>query len=263
MKYIFLDIDGTILSHKNGVSDKTKYAIKKLRQQGHKVLLCSGRHISIIDSEILQLEYDGFVLANGAFVYYQGEYILNETFAREVVKKIVDLSKKNDFLFYLEAINAVYTNSLKDERHIKFISEWKLPNNFSDSINWDDGINIAMLFLKDNSHFEIVEEHLSQDVVLAKHFNYPSCDVNIKGINKAYGIKKLIKHLKIDIKNTLAFGDGLNDLEMIEFVGTGIAMGNACDELKKLADEITTSVDEDGVYNYLVKKSYIEEFKEN
>lgn len=262
MKYIFLDIDGTILSHTKGISDKTKYAIKNLREKGYKVLICSGRHISIINNEILDLEYDGFILANGAFVYYQGQYILNESFKKATLNKIIDFARKNDFIYYLEAVNVIYTNSLSDPRHLGFVNGWNLPNNFSDKIDEKTDINIIMLIFNDNFYYPMLHNCLKDDVDLAKHFKYPSCDVNIKGINKAYGIRKLLEYLDEDVENTMAFGDGLNDIEMINYVNKGIAMGNACDELKKIADDITLSVEDDGVYHYLLKNAYIDALKE-
>ena len=76
-------------------------------------------------------------------------------------------------------------------------------------------------------------------------------DITAKGADKGEGIMAMTKHLGLNPKNTMAFGDGGNDLSMIQAVGVGVAMGNALDSLKQQADYVTTSVDDDGILNAL------------
>jgi hydroxymethylpyrimidine pyrophosphatase-like HAD family hydrolase len=81
--------------------------------------------------------------------------------------------------------------------------------------------------------------------------------LSVPGIHKATAIEKLLKHLKIRNDDTFVYGDGLNDLEMLEFVQNGIAMGNAKEAVKKAANEITNTHDEDGIYNSFKKYGLI------
>lgn len=76
-------------------------------------------------------------------------------------------------------------------------------------------------------------------------------DVVPKGSNKSIGIDKLLESYGITIQETMAFGDGGNDVEMLKHAGTGVAMGNAADEVKQIADYVTDGVDDDGIYNAL------------
>ena len=79
-----------------------------------------------------------------------------------------------------------------------------------------------------------------------------------KEVSKAEGIKILLNHYNFEIENALAFGDNYNDVEMLKFVGCGVAMGNAPADIKKIADAVTTSNEDDGIYNYLVQKNLIQ-----
>jgi Cof subfamily protein (haloacid dehalogenase superfamily) len=88
-------------------------------------------------------------------------------------------------------------------------------------------------------------------------FGKNSGELSIPGIHKATAIAKVLQQLKISKKDTFAYGDSLNDLEMLEFVQHGIAMGNAKEEVKKAADDITNSHDEDGIYNSFKKYGLI------
>ena len=76
-----------------------------------------------------------------------------------------------------------------------------------------------------------------------------------KNISKDVGIKILLEHYGLSVENSVGFGDNFNDVEMLKFVGCGVAMGNAPEAVKKFADEITTSNEDDGIYNFLAKKN--------
>ena len=82
-------------------------------------------------------------------------------------------------------------------------------------------------------------------------------DLTLKGVSKAVGIQKLVEALHKDIKDTIAFGDGRNDLEMLETVGTGVAMDNAVPEAKFVADEICPDVNDDGITTWLKERDFI------
>lgn len=265
MKAIFLDIDGTILDANAGMEDisiKTKYAISQLQKNGHKVFLCSGRHMPIINKEILKPNYDGYVLANGAFSYCDGEVVDEVIFDFETVQNIIDICKKNNIIYYFEDFNYTYTTDLKDARHLKFVDDWNVPDSFVEEKNLKEKhINIGMLVFSEISDYQKVNNVISDKLNLVLHNNSLSCDINLKNIDKSYGIKQIIKKLGIDVKDTIAFGDGLNDVEMLSFVNEGVAMANACKKLKEVAKYHTLSVLDDGVYDYLVKINLIEPMK--
>lgn len=265
MKAVFLDIDGTILDANAGmtdISDKTKYAIEQLRKNGHKVFLCSGRHMPIINREILKPTYDGYVLANGAFSYCDGKVVHEVLFDLEIIDNIISICKKNDIVYYFEDFDYAYTGNLKDERHLKFVSDWNVPDCFIEERNFKDKhINIGMLGFGNMQDYQKLADIAPDKINLVLHNNSMSCDINLKNIDKSYGIKQIVKKLNIDIKDTIAFGDGLNDLEMLSYVNEGVAMANARKELKQLAKYHTSSVLEDGVYEYLVKINLIEPMK--
>ena len=107
------------------------------------------------------------------------------------------------------------------------------------------------------AHMSVAEirEQLSEYCdVTAMSFEIPTDDsgeISSKGINKALGIQKYIEHVGVARKDTIAFGDGPNDFDMIKYAGIGVAMGNAIEDLKKHADHVTTGIDEDGIEHAL------------
>lgn len=269
MKVIFLDIDGTIVDSMDTTqtqvkpSPKTIYAINALREAGHKVFICSGRHKPIVNKEVLDVGYDGYVLANGAFVYYQDKVVFQATFSLEIIEKIKKVAEKYNMVYYLEDEKYGYVNKLSDPRHINFVGSWKVPNLFIEETNFKDkNIHIGMLVFSDFSDYEKAVAELGDDVELVKHNDSKSCDINLKGVHKALGIQKLIEFSDLNMQDTIAFGDGLNDVEMLMTVNEGVAMANACQTLKDLAKHHTLSVKEDGVYHYLLNKGLIKPYND-
>ena len=84
-----------------------------------------------------------------------------------------------------------------------------------------------------------------------------SGEVTLAGITKSYGMKKLMDHISCTQSDTVAFGDGFNDLDMLQFAGTSVAMGNAADPIKNVADRVTARVDEDGILHALTQMALI------
>ncbi|WP_264757795.1 HAD family hydrolase [Neobacillus dielmonensis] len=116
-------------------------------------------------------------------------------------------------------------------------------------------------FLGSDLPFEVIKKELETRFTVipstVSFFGNNGGELSIPGIHKASGIEKLLQHLKIGKEDTFAYGDSLNDLEMIEFVQHGIAMGNAKEEVKQVADDITNSPEEDGIYNSFKKYGLI------
>ena len=116
---------------------------------------------------------------------------------------------------------------------------------------------IYMMNINANQEEEIAFERAFADVLNFTRANEMSMDIINKGITKATGVTQMIERLGVTQQNTYAFGDGLNDLEMLHFVGTGIAMANGFDELKAVADLVTDSVFNDGISKGLKKLKLI------
>lgn len=116
---------------------------------------------------------------------------------------------------------------------------------------------IAMIGFFDKEMLHKAAKELSPYVDIFDHKQFSSCDVNVKGVNKSTGVKKIIEYLGIPLEDTYCFGDGINDLEMLECVGHPVIMANCVDDLKGRGFEQTDDVLEDGFYNYLLANKLI------
>lgn len=246
-KIVVLDIDGTILPHGKTVSSTTKEAIQKLKDKGIKVVIATGRAPYFSESIVQETGVNSMVFFNGAYVTHEGKEVYQNSIDKNILEKVHFLSSD-----YQHPLTFLGDQSFKatDLNHPYVVEafqhdSWKpdlAPPKF-----WMDQ-NIYQLFL----HCEMEEEFFYQSKIPELDFRRWSsgartCDVNLSCSNKAVGVTKLLEQVGIAPDEAVAFGDGLNDIEMISLVGMGVAMGSGREELKKIADMVTISAEEDGV----------------
>jgi Cof subfamily protein (haloacid dehalogenase superfamily) len=247
-KIVFLDIDGTIVPHGKTISEPTKHAIQKLRERKIHVVLATGRAPYFSEKVIRESRAESMVFFNGAFVYHEGKEIYQNPIEKRVLEKLHHLTNHHKHpLTYLG--NTVFKAT--DLRH-PFVVEAFLRDPWKPQLAppafWMDE-DIFQVFL----HCDTNEEAFYQSKVPELDFRRWSsigartCDVNLSSSTKAVGITKLLEKLGIAPDEAVAFGDGLNDIEMLSLVGMGVAMGSARDEVKQAANMVTLSAEEDGV----------------
>ena len=249
MKYkvVILDIDGTILPHGKTLSHATKDAIERLKEKDLKVVIATGRAPYFTESIIQDTGVDSMVFFNGSYAFHEGNEIYKSAIDKYVLEKVFQLS--NDFQHPLTFLG--HTSFKATNLDHPFVVEayqhdpWKpelAPPQF-----WKDQ-DIYQIFL----HCELEEELSYQTKIPELDFRRWSsgartCDVNLSNSNKSVGISKLLEKFGIAPDEAVAFGDGLNDMEMLSLVGMGVAMGNAREELKEVANMVTLTAEEDGV----------------
>lgn len=255
-KVIFFDIDGTLYDHDKQIPESTKQAVRLLKEQGHHLFIASGRAAFLIRPVLEELELDSFIAYNGQYVMHEGEVIYRNPLRQELMEQIYETADRQSHpLVFMgeEAMKASVPNhpfvhegigTLKVEHPEHDLSFFK-----------ENEIYQMLLFCK--AEEENQYEAFYEDIDLVR-WHELSTDVLPKGGSKAEGIKRVIERLPYDQKDTVAFGDGLNDKEMLSFVGTGVAMGNAVSELKTLADFVTKPVDEDGILHAVTQLGLIE-----
>lgn len=264
-KFLFLDIDGTLIDNTHKVPPAAVAALKKVSQSGHRLFIASGRAFHEIPKSVMDLPFDGFVCGNGTEVRCRGDILYRKTIANAMLLALSQhLETHHAHIIY----TAGHTNYLRKDAEV-FVNhtlQAHLKNNdtpgtldgsvthFSEDFELTD-INKLIYF-----NFDGDIEALRRQYAAAFDFipngitfenNGTTGEIVPTGITKAAGIKKIMMHLGINKSDIIAFGDGYNDLEMLTLAGTGIAMGNAVDTLKNAADHVTTNVDDDGVYNAL------------
>ena len=255
-KYIFLDLDGTIIDHKsNSVPDSTKETIKKLQENGHEIIISTGRPPALFYDIDKMLEIDSYIASNGRLVVYKGKIISKKCIDKQVVKDLVNLAleKKIDLAF--ESITDYVLNTHFTDLPAKFSDLYHIdyPEVIKDYHLDNDVYQMILFYAKD-------DYKKYEDIFPTLSFHYSNkygIDINEKGGMKELGIKAIIEELNIGISDTIAVGDGFNDLSMIKYAHIGVAMGNASEFLKNSADMVADLVDNDGLYKLFKKLKMI------
>jgi len=255
-KYIFLDLDGTIIDHKSfSIPESTIEAIRLLQENGHMVILSTGRVPSLFYGVDKKLNIDTYIGANGRLVVHKGRVVLAQYIKKDVVQGIVDLALQlgidigfeSETDYTISSDNSGFSSKFSDIFHLEY------PKIVKDYHLNHDILQLVLFYDQpDYKKFEKIFPTLS--------FNFSNpygIDVNPRGGLKDVGVKALIEDLGIDMKDTIAVGDGFNDISMIQVVEIGIAMGNACQELKDAATYVTDDVDKNGIYNIFKKLGLI------
>jgi Cof subfamily protein (haloacid dehalogenase superfamily) len=254
-KIVFFDIDGTLLDHDKNMPSSTKQAMNLLKEKGVFVAIATGRAPFMFTSLIKDLDIDSFVSFNGQFVVFENEVIyknpLNQMHLEDLSKTAHDNGHP---LVYMNEKTMKAT--IKQHPFVETsISSLMMPPPTEDATFYvDREIYQSLLFCEKEQEQLYFKKYPQFDFI---RWHQYSIDVLPKGGSKAEGIKKMIARLGFEIQDVYAFGDGLNDLEMLKAVGTGVAMGNGVPEAKEVADLITTDVTEDGISNGLKKLNLI------
>lgn len=246
IKAIFFDIDGTLVSFKSHtVPESARRAIARLREQGVKVFIATGRlmkHVAIVND----IEVDGYITVNGGYcITSAGEVIFESAFPRATVERVIDLSEQYGFDLNVMTHEDMYVSSM-GERVKKIASMINIMPTVADvrAIAATQPVVQMCPYISRELEQEIMP--LLPDCVGSRWIE-TFMDLNVRGVDKSLGIQQVMNYYGLTMAEAMAFGDGGNDLPMVRDAAVGVAMGNACDELKAVADYITSSVDEDGV----------------
>lgn len=243
---MFFDIDGTLVSFKSHtVPESARRAIARLREQGVKVFIATGRlmkHVAIVND----IEVDGYITVNGGYcITSAGEVIFESAFPRATVERVIDISEQYGFDLNVMTHQDMYVSSM-GERVQKIASMINIMPTVADvrAIAATQPVVQMCPYISRELEQEIMP--LLPDCVGSRWIE-TFMDLNVRGVDKSLGIQQVMNYYGLTMAEAMAFGDGGNDLPMVRDAAVGVAMGNACDELKAVADYITSSVDEDGV----------------
>jgi len=256
IKIIFFDIDGTLLKFgERNLSKNTEYALKELNKQNILICFASGRGKLTIPT-FKGIRTDMYSSSNGAYCYdNNGKVIYKEPILVEDIKTIINNAKKMNRHISMDNNDYIAADGSDEilDKYFAFGHEiYRLVDNFDEFIKNDVykimlacSIEERKVILKGTKNTKVAAWwDKAVDLVNASSGKGTACGK----ILNYYGIKK---------EEAMAFGDGESDTEMFPYVGSSVAMGNALEEVKKKATDITDSVYDDGVYNYLVKKGII------
>lgn len=278
---IFFDVDGTLVdvrSAREYIPESTVKAIQKTREKGNLCFLCTGRSKPEIFDHIWEVGFDGLIGAGGGFVEINNETLYHKRVSQKEITHVVDYFNKHGFDYYLESNGGLYASDHLIER-LEYLTYGDLkndpaarrkkeeePSHFIPSLKTGcdmhrEDVNKICFLEKEGFPFETIKKEFENEFNVI-HCTVPlfgddSGELSVPGVHKGTAIQTLIEHLGIPKENTYAFGDGLNDIEMLEFCQHGIAVGNAKEGLKEIADEVTDDIAEDGIYNSMKKHGLI------
>jgi hypothetical protein len=246
-KIVFFDIDGTLINKDGIIPATTKEAIRKLKESKIEVVIASGRGPSQLNHIAQELELDSFVSLTGSYAVYKGEIIYNQPLPTTSVKQLIEFALQyNDPIVYLGS-EGVYVSHI-EHPHINetFLNWLRLDYPlYLHPTSLEVPIYQFLLYCPQDRE-KIYEEQFTDLHFIRWH---PlSSEITPRGSSKAKGIEAVLNHLHISPHEAVAFGDSFNDVEMLSYVGMGIAMGNAHDTVKTFAKFTTKHIDDDGIY---------------
>lgn len=249
LKVVFFDVDGTLARHNSGdnssilerIPNSTIEAIEQLHQTDVLPVIATGRNRGMIQDVLERLQIDNLIANNGRFVEINGKVVKHDTFTDQQLRLITQSFNEQEIPFCFETADHLYKN-----RHSGFEPDSSMDLREIDDDEIPD--QVIQLIVRNDQ-----EKPLSMQVPGVKLVKVAKTvyDVTQDFSNKAVGIQAFMKESFTDKSKTMAFGDEENDLEMFDQVHFAIAMGNAAEIVKKRADFVTTSIEDDGIYRGL------------
>lgn len=259
-KMIVMDLDGTLLDKSRKISLNTKKYLTLLKSKGYIIVIATGRIYASALRATDEAEFSNYVITDtGACIYDMKNFnpIFEKTIPKDMARKILDYYNDDfcfidvcdkDVIYKYADENNEFVKSIRDKEYI-FESCKKI---FHITITMKTNDAVILLYKQLIREFPDLEVIIMQDSFAEKIW----IDIMTKSCSKYNAIKTLTEYLNINIRDVIAFGDGLNDIEMLEKCGKGVALQNALDEVKKVADDITIyDHDNEGVMHYL--KNYL------
>ena len=257
------DLDGTLLNKQHQLSPKTKEVLHRLSAQGIKFVFATGRHYEDVEQIRSQLGIDMYLItSNGAQVHNpQGELIIEHNIEPELVSSV--LSHRHQFAGQIRG-NIYQNTDWYVEEELQELQDFYKESKFSyQRINFDkiSGNGVQKIFFVAQNHQELLPlSGLMQEKYgdrLSLTYSLPECfEIMGAGVSKAMALEEVLKLKGFEFKDAIAFGDGMNDLQMLSQVGKGLVMGNADRKLvAELPDhEQIGFCNDDAVAEYLEKQ---------
>jgi Cof subfamily protein (haloacid dehalogenase superfamily) len=243
LKAVFLDIDGTLISPGEGPFDEDLEQIEAAWKQGHKIFLSTGRALANVPSSLKNLPFiEGMALGSGAHVIYRGKTIYRKQVSPEALGAVCTFYLEKSKWCVFEGVTRMYG-----------INRFE-PDLFAGEVLPIDSKDDFFTRYRDAAVTKVTLEGFAaaeEKALLENYFqinplvNYS--EAIIKGENKSQAMAVLLGAAGIARENSIAIGDSVNDIAIIRAAGLGIAMGNACDELKRIAGDITGDCGKGGI----------------
>lgn len=255
VKIIFFDIDGTLIDvNKKAISYKTVETLLRLKENGVKICIATGRAPDSVP-KFDGVDFDAFLTFNGSYCFNSSDVILSTPIPKVDVEKMIENATRINRPVSIAGKDRVVANGTDKDLSDYFgfaKQETPVSDDFDEVLKGE--IYQMMMGGRKDEYDDILK-----DVENARITAWWDRAVDIIPANggKGKGIEAILEYYGIDRSESMAFGDGGNDIEMLQTVGTGVAMGNALDHVKEVADEICGTSADDGIYHYCLENGLI------
>ena len=254
-KILFFDIDGTLWNWKNEIPESTIKAVRLARKKGNLAFINSGRSRAFIQNkELLDIGFDGIISGCGTLIELDGKVIYEHEISGEKAERIVSGVRRHGWKPVLEGREYLYMDFEEE-----FADDWygnKLKRELGSRLKsiageWGKWRMQKLSCNIRGAEREACREEFGDEYDFIMH-DLDVCELVPKPHSKGTGIKHICELLNVPLSSTYAFGDSVNDMEMLKTAGTAIVMGSGGDAAKEAADYITTPQEEDGIWNACV-----------
>ncbi len=259
-KYVFLDIDGTLVDFDSTMPESAVTALRSAHNNGHNLIISTGRQQSQIYPWLLEaVNFDALMVSSGARIQYGGRDIYTHFATPAESDYMIDYFRSQNVPFCLQTPGPLVSEewcvkSIFETFRSMGVTDEKF-NLFADSLIVEDArgrsdVEKFVFYNSPRTNAELQSDIGDNYHVISYSFgnlNHSHGEITLSCINKATGIAEFLRYVGADISDSIAIGDGENDIEMVEYAGIGVAMGNSCQELKDIADVITGKVNCDGL----------------
>ncbi len=280
-RVLFFDIDGTLVGFDKKMPDSARKAVLRAKDNGHILILCTGRGECQLYPLLREIGFDGVISSGGTGVTFHDQVVARHTFGTEKMRFLTDLFRRYQIPYLLQAPDH-YTIPQEGADGMRAAVSGNVSSPDTDPLsmlapNMPEGVDFdpsiadhpqdyagtdRILIGSSPIPVERLREMISPMGLKIELASFKSPDsysgeISPEGISKSTGMMELLQFLGRRQEETVAFGDGPNDLEMMEFSACSVAMGNAIDSVKERADLVTDDISRDGLFKAMQKLKLI------
>ena len=260
-RVVLLDVDGTLVNYRAELPASAAAAVRGARERGHRIYLCTGRSRAEIYPYLWELGIDGLIGGNGSYVEDRQSVVFHQVLPAEVVHRAVAWLLAGNLGFYLESNSGLYgSDNLParvagllggpTEENLQWVRDG-FPHMVYGTVTGRDDVNKISFVLEPDTDLEELARSFAGVAGIdtwSLTGNGPEFgEIGQLGVHKGVAVARLSAHLGVPVGDMIAFGDARSDLELLTTCGTGVAMGSAPEELRRVATLVTDHVDDDGL----------------